>query len=62
MFGNIGLTFREEDFDGKVVGDIVDLSGKNYRITKKTRTVVAVERWYWFDKLIAKCLKKDVEE
>ena len=62
MFESIGLTCREIDVKGKSVGDIVKIEGKNFKVTKKTRTAVTVERWYWFDNIIAKLLKKDVEE
>lgn len=41
------------------VGDIIKVQGKNYRITKKTTTAVAVERYYWFDRLYDKWVKKD---
>ena len=40
------------------VGDIIDIDGKKFKITKKTNTAIAVERWYWFDKIIAKLLKR----
>ena len=59
MFESIGLTCHEIDVDGKNVGDIVSIDGKNYKVTKKTRTAVAVERWYWFDNIIAKLFKKN---
>ena len=35
------------------VGDVIQVEGKNYRITKKTKTAIAVERYYfwhlWWD-------------
>jgi hypothetical protein len=58
MFEKIGLTCREIDVEGKCVGDIIDINGKRFKITKKTNTAIAVERWYWFDKIIAKLLKR----
>ena len=37
------------------VGDIIVVDGHNYKITKKTRTAIAVERYYfwnrWMDKI-----------
>ena len=54
----IGLTCREIDVEGQCVGDIIDINGKRFKITKKTNTAIAVERWYWFDKIIAKLLKR----
>jgi Lhr-like helicase len=37
-----------------IVGDIILVEGKKYRVTKKTRTAVAVERYFWFDALVDK--------
>jgi hypothetical protein len=40
------------DFDPlAIVGDIIKVDGHNYRITKKAKTAIAVERYYWFDRL-----------
>lgn len=51
------------NFDGDVdelnVGDIIKLKdGKDYKITKKTKTALAVERWMWYNKIIEKLEKK----
>ena len=40
------------------VGKIVEVENRNYRITKLTTTALAVERYYWFDRLIEKWMKK----
>jgi hypothetical protein len=40
-----------ETFDAALVGDIILVEGKKYRVTKKTRTAVAAERYFWFDAL-----------
>ena len=32
------------------VGDIISVEGKNFKITKKTRTAIAVERYYFWNK------------
>ena len=37
-----------------VVGKIIKVSDRNYRITKMTTTAIAVERYYWFDRLYDK--------
>lgn len=55
------------NFDGDVneltVGDIITLrDGKQYKLTKKTRSAVAVERYTWFDKMCDKYLRKDTNE
>jgi hypothetical protein len=47
----------EFDPDWKV-GDIIKVQGKNHRITKKTTTAVAVERYFWFDRLYDKWVRK----
>ena len=54
-------------FDGDInalrVGDIITLKdGKQYKLTKKTRSAVAVERYYWFDKLYDKHFRKETNE
>ena len=58
----INLTIREMDVEGKNVGDIIDIDGKKFKILKKTTTTVAVERWYWFDALAVRLLKKKGDE
>jgi hypothetical protein len=62
MFDTFGLTCREIDVEGKKVGDIIKVYGKTYRVTKKTSTAIAVERWYWIDSLLAKLMSKDGAE
>jgi hypothetical protein len=47
----IPLSINPDSLAGAVVGDIILVEGKKYRITKLTRTAVAVERYYWFDAL-----------
>lgn len=48
---NFYLQF-DGDFDTIKVGDIFKLKdGKNYKLVKKTKTAIAVERYYWFNKL-----------
>ena len=32
------------------VGEIISVEGKNWKITKKTRTAIAVERYYFWNK------------
>ena len=32
------------------VGDIIKVDGKNFKITKKTRTAIAVERYYFWNR------------
>ena len=41
------------------VGDIIKVQGKNHRITKKTTTAVAVERYYFFDRWLDRLGRKD---
>ena len=41
------------------VGDIIKVRGKNHRITKRTTTAVAVERYYFFDRWFDKLRRKD---
>ena len=36
------------------VGDLLLLNGKKYKLLKKTRTAVALSRYYWFDALFDK--------
>ena len=36
------------------VGDIIKVENRSYRITKKTTTAMAIERYYWFDRLYDK--------
>ena len=47
------MTFNinPETLVNAVVGDIILVEGKKYRVTKKTRTAVAAERYFWFDAL-----------
>jgi len=44
------------------VGDIIKVEGKNWRVTKKTRTAIAVERYYfwnrWIDAISARLEKR----
>lgn len=57
----LGLAF-EDDYDpvSLKVGDIVSLkSGRKYRITKKTTTAVAVERYFWWDKIFDKIFRRN---
>ena len=44
------------------VGDIIKLDGKSHKITKKTTTAIAVERYYWFDRLVDKYLRRTDNE
>ena len=42
-----------------LVGDIIKVEGKNYKITKMTTSALAVERYYWFDRLWDKWIRKE---
>ena len=42
-----------------LVGDIIKVDGKNYRITKKTTTALAVERYYFWNKWWEKFMGED---
>jgi hypothetical protein len=44
-----------------LVGDIIKVEGRNYKITKLTTTALAVERYYWFDRLWDKYVRKQDE-
>jgi len=49
-------------FDGDVdelnVDDIITFKdGKRYKITKKTRTAIACERYFWYNKIMEKWRK-----
>ena len=41
------------------VGDIIKVEGKFHKITKKTTTAMAVERYYFFDRWMDKLGRKD---
>ena len=45
------FNINPDSLAGAVVGDIILVGDKKHRITKLTRTAVAVERYYWFDAL-----------
>lgn len=45
------MTITAAGLNGLIVGDIIKVEGKNYRIEKKTCTAIAVSRYYWFDAL-----------
>ena len=53
------MTLQIEFDSNWKVGDIIKVQGKNHRITKKTSRVVAVERYYWFDRLYDKWIRKE---
>jgi hypothetical protein len=41
------------------VGDVVHLAdGHNYKLIKKTTTAASLERYYWWDKLYDKYVRK----
>lgn len=41
------------------VGDIfTHTDGHRYRVTKKTRSAIAVERYYWYHAFLNKLMKK----
>jgi hypothetical protein len=52
------LNYSAEDIEGKKEGDIVFIGGKRFKLIKSTGRSIAVERWYWFDVLIQRLLKK----
>lgn len=45
------MTIDTSDIRGLLVGDIIKVDGKNYKIEKKACTAIAVSRYYWFDAL-----------
>jgi hypothetical protein len=51
-----GLTITGEG--SFCVGDIIKYNGKNHRVTKNTRTAVALERYYWWDAVYDWCVRK----
>ena len=44
------------------VGSIILVDGKDHRVTKKTVTAIAAERYYWFDRLYDKWFRKGTNE
>jgi len=40
------------------VGDIITVRGKRYRLDKKTTTACAITRYYWWDELYDKYMRK----
>ena len=53
------MTLQIERNPDWVVGDIIQVEGKNHKITKLTGTAMAVERYYWFDRLYDKWVRKE---
>lgn len=52
MNSNDGMTVDPELVRRDQVGDIFKhTDGHRYKVTKKTLTAIAVERYYWFDGL-----------
>lgn len=50
----------EEEVDSvqqSSVGDIVTLQGKEWKITKKTKTAIATEPYFWYNKWWDKLFK-----
>jgi hypothetical protein len=53
------MLLLEVMFDPKwVAGDVIDLGGKSYKITKKTSRNLAVTRYYWFNRIWDKYFAK----
>lgn len=52
------ISITPEAVEGVDVGDVFKWQGKNWKITKKTRTAIAVSRHYWFDTLYERILNK----
>lgn len=48
------MTIAAEQMRAFIVGDIIQVDGRNYRIDKKTCTAIAVSRYFWFDALYDK--------
>lgn len=44
------MTLQIEYDPLSAIGDIIQVEGRNFKITKKTRTAIAVERYYFWDK------------
>lgn len=53
------LNYDPETFRYAKVGDIVTIDGRRHKLTRKTLTAVAVERYFWFDALFDKLTKKE---
>ena len=52
------LSIEYEVVENALIGDIITWHGHKYKLTKKTKTAVAVERYYWFNALIDSFLGK----
>ena len=52
------MTLQIEHNPYWIVGDIIQVEGKNYKIIKKTTTALAVERYYFWDRWIDKLSEK----
>jgi hypothetical protein len=44
------------------VGQIIQVSGKSYKVTKVTTTAIAVERYYWWDRLYDRFIRRPESE
>ena len=53
------MTLQIEKNSNWVVGDIIEVEDRTYKVTKLTRTAIAVERYYWFDRLYDKWIRKE---
>ena len=59
--GDLSFMVAQHCFDNATVGSIIKSNGRKYKVTKKTTTAMAVERYYWFDALWDKLIKNKEE-
>jgi hypothetical protein len=55
----MGLSYSEEK---PTVGQIVNHDGKTYKVTKMTSTAIAVERYFWWDRLYDRFIRRPDED
>jgi hypothetical protein len=53
------LNYGPDTFRYAKPGDIVSIDGRRHKLLKKTTTAVSVKRYYWFDALFDKLIKKE---